>query len=109
MKGRQCHTCTRFSTTKSQSTATPHNFFSESAELINVGGNLQLGQRPNDPFSKTFLKGLRSTTTNLVSGIRFDPTKNLALDFRWRWVRTQTGDLAKRGQQLSADLHLHAF
>ena len=85
------------------------NFFSESGELINVGGNLQLGQRPNDPFSKTFLKGLRSTTTNLVSGIRFDPTKNLALDFRWRWVRTQTGDLAKRGQQLSADLHLHAF
>ena len=88
---------------------TGENVRTSTGELTNVGGDLQLGQRPTDPFTKTFLDGQRTTNTDLTVGVRVEPTKNLVFDVRWGWQRTRIVGFEADGRRLDADLHLHAF
>ncbi len=85
------------------------NFLTETGDLVNVGGDLQLGQRPSDPSTKTFLDGQRSTTTQVMLDIRMDPAKNLSVELQWQWQRHGIGRSETRGRRIDANLHLNAF
>lgn len=85
------------------------NFLSDGGQLVNVGGDLQLGQRPEDPFTKTFLAGTRINRTEWDLALRLDPTKNITLRLNWRLTRESTEGARLTGRRLDADLRFHTF